>query len=111
MSMIAMPLLAQGDWAAGVGVDFYLVLALAVFCLPVFARMASGVARGKGKVDSGAYGIPDLLFVGVLAAWAGLTAVSVLQKGGQSQPMSVREIYESALMFSMVVGCIGLFLW
>ena len=109
--MIALPLLAQGDLAAGLGADFYIVLAFAAVCLPVFARMASALARGEGRVNSRAYGMPDLLFVLVLAGWAGLTAITVLRNGGENQPMTLQGIYESALMFAIVVGCIGLFLW
>lgn len=108
--MIALPLLAQGEMAAGFGLDWLITLILAAICIPVYGRLALRVMRGEGKVYSASYGMPDFLFVMVLGGWALLAAVSALKRGGESQPMTVQGIYESAVMFGIIVLVIALFL-
>jgi len=95
---------------AGAAIMAALLLGILFVCLRVYGRLAARVIRGEGKVWSEPLGLPDLLVILVLSGWMVMLSIAGFVQPKEPAPMSGQDVFNSAILFSIIVGGLALFM-
>lgn len=87
-----------------------LALAIVAVSIRIYTQLVRRLLAGRGRVDSGPFGFPDLLMAVVLMSWFGSLALRGFSRTGPAPALTDSTVVSTVVLFGAIVAVIALFL-